>query len=1239
MSIQGHQNHGIRGSNVTGFVLDNSLVGTSAINGTSNTADVDPTGFGGENSVRFYNLLGSATISNSTLDQGFSKTIGVANDSGTLNRLTITNCTVRESLVTATASDSLFVASTGNATVNFTVNGASIFNATRQFHIDTSAAQTSTMDIQITGGCAFSNTINPVPAGGGLQLGSSGTDSFVTVNIDGNSFRHGTGASPPGINNTGRCLTIGVVSGNSKFDGKITNNTFGVTGIARSGSGDGADAIGVFASGNQGTTRGNGTTHSRFLIQNNVIKRYGQTGIQINARQGNSILDTTVFGNTINEPGGAAQGAFAAIWGNAGTLPADTSRLDIVIGSATVAANKNTMQDSDPSNATDVFLDKNTCAGCASTLNLYRNGSGAPAGQSEAIDAQIVTDNNNPTLNLLAGWTNGSGPTIGTPAGVPPVPPLLFAPGGVDARKPGSVSPVVKTGNLPPAAGIFNVPAVASSTVEAAPQAENPSDLSQPELDRVVAAAIARWSATGLNDAQLATLRGLRFEVAELPDLRLGEADGINIRVDSNAGGNGWFIDANAHSDAFFAVAGGADPGRATNKSGVTDLGDNTRFYTDPAGAPAGRIDLLTAIMHEMGHALGLDDSYLEQDRDSLMYGYLTKGERRLPAKDQARGATPHAGGEMHFLTSPVVIGTLPAGKSVVVTYTVTINVGTTAPTISNQGTVSGSNFSNVLTDDPTVAGGANPTVTQVQQPPVVANIAQSVNEDAVLTFSAAMFDAGFSDPNQAPNAAMDILQSVQITSLPTNGSLNVALNTIIPRASLNTLTYTPNSNYNGADSFGWNGSDGTVFAASGALVNLTVNPVNDVPSFTKGPDQTVLEDAGAQTVPGWATNISPGPANESSQVVDFIVTNNNNPLFSVQPAVSATGQLTYTPALNANGTAIVSVRIHDDGGVLNGGVDTSAIQTFNINVTAVNDAPTLDAIPDPAPIPQDSGLQTVNLSGITEGPANESTQTVTVSAVSNNTGLIPNPTVNYTDPSTTGSLNYTPVAGQSGSAQITVTVMDNGGVLNSGVRHYHAAVHSGRDRSHANTNPNTDSNSDANADTYAESNPNRDAHSNCYSGNTNSDTYSESDPNGDTDANPNSDSDPNADSESDPNSDTDTNRNRESHPNGIAYGDTHGDADCYSFGLAVSDSFPKCDSYSLTVSYSFGLAVSFSVPKCDSYSLTVSYSFGLTVCHSYGLTVCYSYGLTNRHSYSVAVSVTDTFVYALHADLRQRQQ
>ena len=67
---------------------------------------------------------------------------------------------------------------------------------------------------------------------------------------------------------------------------------------------------------------------------------------------------------------------------------------------------------------------------------------------------------------------------------------------------------------------------------------------------------------------------------------------------------------------------------------------------------------------------------------------------------------------------------------------------------------------------------------------------------------------------------------------------------------------------------------------------------------------------------------------------VDFVVTNNNNALFSVQPAVAANGTLTYTPAPNANGSATVTVQVHDNGGTANGGVDTSASQTFTITVT-----------------------------------------------------------------------------------------------------------------------------------------------------------------------------------------------------------------------------------------------------------------------------------------------------------------
>ena len=81
-------------------------------------------------------------------------------------------------------------------------------------------------------------------------------------------------------------------------------------------------------------------------------------------------------------------------------------------------------------------------------------------------------------------------------------------------------------------------------------------------------------------------------------------------------------------------------------------------------------------------------------------------------------------------------LGTLPAGKSVTITFQVTINnsvpPGTTQ--VSNQGVVSGSNFANVLTDDPDAGGTADPTVTPIQSttPPTISCPAPiTVNADS----------------------------------------------------------------------------------------------------------------------------------------------------------------------------------------------------------------------------------------------------------------------------------------------------------------------------------------------------------------------------------------------------------------------------------------------------------------------------------------------------------------------------
>jgi hypothetical protein len=127
---------------------------------------------------------------------------------------------------------------------------------------------------------------------------------------------------------------------------------------------------------------------------------------------------------------------------------------------------------------------------------------------------------------------------------------------------------------------------------------------------------------------------------------------------------------------------------------------------------------------------------------------------------------------------------------------------------------------------------------------------------------------------------------------------------------------------------------NGGIDTSAPQVFKITVNSVNDAPSFTKGPDQNVKQGIEGQSVPGWATALKVGPANEGDQSVTFQVTNDNNPLFSVQPAVSPDGTLTYTPLPAAFGSATVTVVMKDSGGTANGGKDSSASQQFTITVT-----------------------------------------------------------------------------------------------------------------------------------------------------------------------------------------------------------------------------------------------------------------------------------------------------------------
>ncbi len=107
---------------------------------------------------------------------------------------------------------------------------------------------------------------------------------------------------------------------------------------------------------------------------------------------------------------------------------------------------------------------------------------------------------------------------------------------------------------------------------------------------------------------------------------------------------------------------------------------------------------------------------------------------------------------------------------------------------------------------------------------------------------------------------------------------------------------------------------------------------------------------------------------------------------------------------------------------VVAGGVVTGA--DFG-NITTVNADPTLDEIANPSAIDQDSGPQTIALSGISAGEGEN--QSLTITATCSNLDLIADLTVDYASPHAVGTLTFTPLAGKSGNATIAVRVRDAG--------------------------------------------------------------------------------------------------------------------------------------------------------------------------------------------------------------------
>jgi len=176
------------------------------------------------------------------------------------------------------------------------------------------------------------------------------------------------------------------------------------------------------------------------------------------------------------------------------------------------------------------------------------------------------------------------------------------------------------------------------------------------------------------------------------------------------------------------------------------------------------------------------------------------------------------------------------------------------------------------------------------------------------------------------------------------------------------------------------------------------------------------------QSIAGWATAISPGPVNESAQVVNFLVSTDNSLLFSAAPSISAAGTLTFTPAPNASGKALVTVQAQDNGGTGLLGADTSAPQTFLITIHPVNDAPV--AVDDAFTGIDGAGL-TVAIPGLLGNDIDVDGDPLTAR-------IVATPAHGVVTLAADGSFHYVPSPGFRGTD--TFTYVANDGVLDSNV-------------------------------------------------------------------------------------------------------------------------------------------------------------------------------------------------------------
>jgi len=280
------------------------------------------------------------------------------------------------------------------------------------------------------------------------------------------------------------------------------------------------------------------------------------------------------------------------------------------------------------------------------------------------------------------------------------------------------------------------------------------------------------------------------------------------------------------------------------------------------------------------------------------------------------------------------------------------------------------------------ITATVNITVTPTNDAPVATDDTGSTPEDTPLNGDVSIND---SDLDGDPLTATPVTQ-------PTNGTLTLNAN--------GTYTYTPDTDYNGADSFEYQICDnGSPALCNNAVVNITVTPANDAPVATDDTGSTP-ED----TPLNGDVSINDGDLDGDPLTATPVTQPTNGTL-----TLNANGTYTYTPDTDYNGADSFEYQICDNGSPA---LCDNAI--VNITVTPANDAPV--ATDDTGSTPEDTPLNgdvSINDSDLDGDPL---TATPVTQPTSGTLTLNPN-----------GTYTYTPDTDYNGNDSFEYQICDNG--------------------------------------------------------------------------------------------------------------------------------------------------------------------------------------------------------------------